>query len=105
MTGNSGSSANRRRKPSRASGSSSTINAVKGMQLQCFRVRRGGRNTIGQRHSGHGAARLGIFQRERGGLSVKLAKALPRVGQADSVLARAAGGKAGAVIVHVNPDD
>src|SRR5436305_8217951 len=98
----SGSPASSMRRPSRASGSSSTINRVQGMDLHHLRRDLLRLGAVGKSQGGDGAAARAVFERQRRRVAVELAQAGPRVRQADPPRAGAPGRQAGPVVL--DPD-
>src|SRR3954453_554578 len=98
----SGSPASSRRRPWRASGSSSTINRVQGMDLHHLRRGLSRHGAIGKDQGGDGAAASAVFELHPRRLAVELAQAGPRVRQADPLRSGASGRQAGPVVL--DPD-
>src|SRR5579862_6747950 len=99
MAETSGSWESSMRRPSRASGSSSTISVVKGMDFHHFSFPGYGRGMIGKNHGRDRPAVLAIFQCQLSRIAVELLEARPRIRQPDAVaLGRIRRRKAGAVI-------
>src|SRR5580658_4116000 len=101
MADTSGSRARSMRKPSRASGSSSTSNAVNGMCLQEIRFLGRGDHTAGQDHSRHHAALLLVFHGQASHIAVELLEARAGICEADAAsLARTAGGESRTIVLN-----
>src|SRR5580704_9274460 len=101
MADTSGSRARSMRKPSRASGSSSTSNAVNGMCLQEIGFVGRGDQTAGQDHSRHHAALRLVFDGKASRIAVELLEARAGVREADAAsLALTAGGEPRTVVLN-----